>query len=368
MKDLDAWLKAQEASATDKFAIGPEKFSEMLKATEKVDVPLAQVKEIGERDLERNLAALKEACDAFAAGETIEKCVAKAQADKPQGSPVDAARRQLIDLRSFIEAKQVVTIPGPEQAKVAESPPYQRWNFAYIDIPGPYETNLPSIYYISPPDPKWPRAEQEAYVPGKNVLLFTSVHEVWPGHFLQYLHANRSPSKFGQVFVGYAFSEGWAHYTEEMMWDAGLGNGDPETHIGQLLEALLRNVRFHFRHWSAHRRHDRRRFGKDVSRAGLSGCRKRPAAGGARHVRSRLSQLHDGQADDPQTARGLDRLARRQTGVEGFSRRVPEVRRPADSAGAQSDVARRPGVVVLAVCRTSSSDQEGSNDPRRDTK
>ncbi len=75
-------------------------------------------------------------------------------------------------------------------------------------------------------------------------MLFTSAHEVWPGHFLQFLHANRSPSKFGQVFVGYAFAEGWAHYTEEMMYDAGLGNGDPETHIGQLLEALLRNVRF----------------------------------------------------------------------------------------------------------------------------
>ncbi|HXM36117.1 MAG TPA: DUF885 domain-containing protein [Pyrinomonadaceae bacterium] len=244
MKDLDAWLKTQEASAKDNFAIGPEKFSEMLKATERVDVPLAQLKEIAQSDLDRNLAALKEACNAFAAAESIEKCVAKAQADKPQGSPVEAARKQLIDLRSFIEAKNVVTIPGPEQAKVAESPPYQRWNFAYIDIPGPYERNLPSIYYISPPDPKWPKAEQEAYLPGKNVLLFTSVHEVWPGHFLQFLHANRSPSKFGQVFVGYAFSEGWAHYTEEMMWDAGLGNGDPAAHIGQLLEALLRNVRF----------------------------------------------------------------------------------------------------------------------------
>ena len=244
MKDLDAWLKTQEAGATDNFAIGPEKFSEMLKATERVDVPLAQLKEIAQSDLDRNLASLKEACNAFAAGESIEKCVAKAQADKPQGSPVDAARKQLVDLRSFIEAKQVVTIPGPEQARVAESPPYQRWNFAYIDIPGPYERNVPSIYYISPPDPKWPKAEQEAYLPGKTVLLFTSVHEVWPGHFLQFLHANRSPSKFGQVFVGYAFSEGWAHYSEEMMWDAGLGNGDPEAHIGQLIEALLRNVRF----------------------------------------------------------------------------------------------------------------------------
>jgi uncharacterized protein (DUF885 family) len=75
-------------------------------------------------------------------------------------------------------------------------------------------------------------------------LLFTSVHEVWPGHFLNFLHSNRSTSKFGQVFVGYAFAEGWAHYTEEMMWEAGLGNGDPETHIGQLANALLRNARF----------------------------------------------------------------------------------------------------------------------------
>jgi uncharacterized protein (DUF885 family) len=67
---------------------------------------------------------------------------------------------------------------------------------------------------------------------------------VWPGHFLQFLHSNRSQSKFGQIFVGYAFAEGWAHYAEEMMWEAGLGSGDPETHIGQLQNALLRNARF----------------------------------------------------------------------------------------------------------------------------
>jgi len=244
MRDLDAWLKTQETSATDSSAIGPEKFSEMLKATERVEIPLDHLKAIGQADLERNLTALKEACAAFAGGETVEKCITKAQANKPPGSPVEAAQQQLNELRSFIEAKQVVSIPGPEQAKVAESPPYQRWNFAYIDIPGPYERSLPSTYYISPPDPRWPRAEQDAYLPGRSALLFTSVHEVWPGHFLQYLHANRSPSKFGQVFVGYAFSEGWAHYSEEMMWDSGLGNGNPEAHIGQLLQALLRNVRF----------------------------------------------------------------------------------------------------------------------------
>jgi uncharacterized protein (DUF885 family) len=75
-------------------------------------------------------------------------------------------------------------------------------------------------------------------------LLFTSVHEVWPGHFLQFLHANRNPSPVGKLFVGYAFGEGWAHYVEEAMWEMGLGNRDPETHVGQLSEALLRNCRF----------------------------------------------------------------------------------------------------------------------------
>src|SRR5688500_8244467 len=168
----------------------------------------------------------------------------KAEAKKPPESPVKAASRQLSGLKAFIQQKDLVTIPVPVVAQVRESPPYRPWNFAYIEIPGPYEKNLPSIYYIAPPNAAWSKAEREAYIPGEANLLGTSVHEVWPGHFLQFLHANRASSKFGQIFVGYAFAEGWAHYTEEMMWEAGLGNGSPEIHIGQLLNATLRNVRF----------------------------------------------------------------------------------------------------------------------------
>ncbi len=244
VKDFDAWLAAQEASATDNFALGPEKFREMLRATEGVDVPLDKLEEIGRQDLDRNLAALREACNKYAPGQSMQNCIARAEAQKPEGSVVDGARQQLGYLKKFLTEKNLVTIPGTEEARVSEAPPYKRWNFAYINIPGPYETNLPSTYYTSPPDPAWPPAQRDAYVPGRGNLLFTSVHEVWPGHFLQFLHANRAPTKFGQVFVGYAFAEGWAHYTEEMMWDAGLGDGDPEMHIGQLLNALLRNVRF----------------------------------------------------------------------------------------------------------------------------
>jgi uncharacterized protein (DUF885 family) len=122
--------------------------------------------------------------------------------------------------------------------------PYNRANSAYIDIPGPYEKGLPAIYYIAPPDPSWSPQVQRDYLPGQADLLFTSVHEVWPGHFLHFLHSNRTASLIGRLFVGYAFAEGWAHYAEEMMWDMGLGKNDPETHVGQLTNALLRNVRF----------------------------------------------------------------------------------------------------------------------------
>jgi hypothetical protein len=243
MKDLDAWFTQQEAGATDAFALGADKFAEMLRSTERVDVPLAQLKTIAERDLQRNLAALRDSCAAFAVGQDIAACITKMQANKAPGSPVDAARTQLAGLRAFVENKRLVSIPGSEQADVEESPPYARWNMAQIRIPGPYEKNLPSVYQIAPPDPKWTLAERDAYIPARADLLFISAHEVWPGHFLQFMHARRSSSKLGQVFTSYAFNEGWAHYSEEMMWEAGLGDGDPETHIGQLVNALLRNVR-----------------------------------------------------------------------------------------------------------------------------
>jgi hypothetical protein len=244
MQDLADWIQSGAPQATENFALGPAKFAEMLRMTERVTTPLAELEKVGRADLERNLTALKQTCAGYLPGATIEACVAKVNDDKPAGGAVEGARAQLGMLRQFIVDQNLVGIPGPEQALVAEAPPYQRSNSAYIDIPGPYDKGMPSVYYIAPPDPSWSKADQDAYTPGKSILLFTSVHEVWPGHFVQFLHANRSPSKFGQLFVGYAYAEGWAHYAEEMMWEAGLGNGAPEVHIGQLSDALLRNVRF----------------------------------------------------------------------------------------------------------------------------
>ncbi|WP_395644468.1 DUF885 domain-containing protein [Terricaulis sp.] len=244
MTELAQWVESQRATATGDFALGAERFSQMLRDTEMVDIPLEELEAIGRRDLAANQAALREACAQYARGATLPQCMERANAQKPRGGAVPGARAQLAGLRQFIVDHDLVTIPGEEQAMVEESPPFNRQNFAYIDIPGPYETNLPSVYYISPPDPTWDRQTQLDFVPGETELLFVSVHEVWPGHFLNFLHANRSNDQFGRVFVGYAYAEGWAHYTEEMMWDAGLGDGDARTHIGQVSNALRRDCRF----------------------------------------------------------------------------------------------------------------------------
>jgi len=244
MTEMSKWVEAQRPQATESYALGPERFAAMVRLTEGVTTPLDKLEEIGRADLDRNLKALAQACKEYLPKGSIKACVAKQEADKPKDGPVQEARNQLTELRQYLVDHDIVTIPGTEQALVEEAPAYMRQNSAYINIPGPYEKNLPSVYYIAPPDPTWSKAEQEAYIPGKASLLFTSVHEVWPGHFLQFLHSNRSSWRFGQLMVGYAFAEGWAHYTEEMMVEEGLAKDKPELHIGQLLNALLRNVRY----------------------------------------------------------------------------------------------------------------------------
>lgn len=244
MLELSAWFGSQTSFSEKGYALGAERFRALIAHAEGVTTSLEELQAIGNADLQRNLDALTKACARYAPKRSIQKCVDKLNADKPKGGAVEGARGQLQALRSFVEKHELVSIPGSEEAKVAEAPAYQRQNFAYIQIPGPYEKNLPSVYYIAPPDPRWTKAEQDAYIPGKADLLFTSVHEVWPGHFLQFLHSNRAAWRFGQLFVGYAFAEGWAHYAEELMVEQGIAENAPDLHIGQLSNALLRNVRF----------------------------------------------------------------------------------------------------------------------------
>jgi hypothetical protein len=245
MTDLKDYLVAQRKTANDKFALGKELFAQMVKQTEGVDVPIEQIEAAGRADLERNTAALKAECAVYLPKGSVQACIAKVSANKPKNGPVERAREQLAMLKDFVQKNNVVSIPPPgdEQALVAEAPPYNRSNAAFIQVPGPYDHGVASVYNIAPPNPKWSKAEQAAYIPSEATLLSTSVHEVWPGHFLQFLHSNADPDKLEGLWVGYAYAEGWAHYCEEMMIEEGLGKDDPQIHIGQLTDALLRDVR-----------------------------------------------------------------------------------------------------------------------------
>src|SRR3984885_8270350 len=243
MNALKDYLVAERKKANDKYAFGPDLFAQMVKQTEQVDLSVDKIEAAGRADLDRNTAALKAECNTYAPKASLAQCVAKMAANKPKAGPVEEARSQLKALKEFIVQNNVVSIPGNDEALVAEAPPYNRSNAAFINTAGPYDVGVASTYNIAPPDPKWSKAEQASYIPGEAALLFTSVHEVWPGHFLQFLHSNANPDKLEALWVGYAFAEGWAHYCEEMMIEMGLGKGDAEKHIGQLNEALLRDVR-----------------------------------------------------------------------------------------------------------------------------
>jgi uncharacterized protein (DUF885 family) len=243
MDSLKQTLEEDLKKANDQFALGPDLYAQMVAQTERVDVPVDQIEAAGRADLDRNTAALKAECATYAPKQSLQQCVAKVVAHKPKDGAVAAAREQLVMLKDFVVKNNVVSIPSTEDAMVAEAPPYNRSNAAFIQVPGPYDHGVASVYNIAPPDPKWSKAEQEAYIPSEATLLSTSVHEVWPGHFLQFLHSNANPSKLEALWVGYAYAEGWAHYCEEMMIEEGLAKGDPEKHIGQLIDALLRDVR-----------------------------------------------------------------------------------------------------------------------------
>ena len=240
------FLKQRLATANQDYAIGPDRFLRMLADKEMISIDLARLEQIGKRDLDRNFGAMELTARKLHPRRAIPQILARANADRPPVDKIFAeATAQSVAMRQLLIDKDLVTIPADDEAEVRPSPPFMRWNSAFLSSPGQFEEKkLPSFYYISPPDPKWPRREQREYIPPRHDLLFTTVHEVWPGHFLEYLHTRRHPSRILRSLCSYAFGEGWAHYVEQMMLEAGAGGDDPRAAIGQLSNALLRNARF----------------------------------------------------------------------------------------------------------------------------
>ncbi len=242
-------LKARMPAGTDDFRLGADNLVALLHEAEGLDLDIPTLERIARADLERNRTAIAAAAKQIDPARDVAAVVAEVATDKPD-RVIDEATAQLGSLKKFLVDKAIVSMPRPGSIggaaiEVRESPSFMRGNFAALSGVGPFEkTNLASYYYIAPPDPAWPADQQRAYLLSKTDLLFTSAHEVYPGHFVQGMHQRASESRVLQTFETYTASEGWAHYVEEMMWEQGLGDRDPRVHIGQLKNALLRNVRF----------------------------------------------------------------------------------------------------------------------------
>ena len=252
LKDYQTFLQKDLLPRSNgTFAIGAENYRLKVLDDEMVDVPLARLLKIGYAQLRKDQHAFIETARRIDPNKSPEEVLKEVERDHPAaGTLLSSAQQQLDGLRQFLIDKKIITVPGGAQAKVVETPPFARaTTFASMDTPGPYEANATEAYYnITLPDRSWPKEKQEEYLQGYNYPLLSnvSVHEVWPGHYTQFLWVKNNPelSKVRKLTAAGSNAEGWAHYSEEMMLDEGLYNNDPKYRLAQLIDALLRDCRY----------------------------------------------------------------------------------------------------------------------------
>jgi uncharacterized protein (DUF885 family) len=262
LNDYATWLEREKLpKATLDFALGEEKFARFLAQTELVDLPPQKVLEIGLTQLKAEQEAFAEAAKKIDPNKPAIEVFKQIQSEHPAPDKLIPDIAQDLDkIRKYVVGRKLVGIPSEVRAKVKETPQYLRaTSFASMDTPGPFEKRATeAYYYVTPTEEDWPAQEKEEWLTAFNYYTsdVVSIHEVYPGHYVQFLHLNASSaSKVEKIFGSYAFIEGWAHYCEKMMIDEGFGgppNSSPSEddvkraakyRMAQADEALLRLCR-----------------------------------------------------------------------------------------------------------------------------
>jgi hypothetical protein len=231
----------------DDDVLGPARFCAMLDAQEGVrETPEALVRQ-AEAELDRLSAVTTELAGRMGAG-GVGGAIAALEADHPPADALLSTAAGMLDrLRDFWTATGVVPIDPDVECRVRATPAFLSWADAAYDNPGALDPpGLPHHYYVTPVQPGWSDEQTEQWLRHLNrgFLENTSVHEVYPGHFVHAVCAMRQPSLIRQLFWFPAVSEGWAHYTEQLAVEQGLTEGRPLLHLAQLQDALLRACRF----------------------------------------------------------------------------------------------------------------------------
>ena len=250
LNDYAAWLEKDLAPrSTGSYAIGAANFSAKLLFDDMVQMPLSEVLATGEADLAKNYAAFVETAKKIDPSKTPAEVMKSLSNDHPTAPElIPSVKKSVEAARQFLVDKKIVDIPSEVRPIITETPPFARFgSFASMDTPGAYETKATeAFYYVTPVEKDWDAKHQEEHLRLFNpyVVDMINVHEVWPGHYLQFLYVKRFPTKTRKLIACGTNVEGWAHYTEQMMVDQGFGGGDPKVRLAQLQEALLRDCRY----------------------------------------------------------------------------------------------------------------------------
>ncbi|PYL63099.1 MAG: hypothetical protein DMF25_11075 [Verrucomicrobia bacterium] len=231
LTDYATWLERDKLpKASPDFALGGEKFQRLLGETELVDLPPEKILEIGMRQLKAEQNSFAEAAKKIDAGKSPAEIFKQIQSEHPTPeSLLPDIGKNLEQIRKYVVSHHLVTIPSDVRARVKETPQYRRAiSFASMDTPGPFERRATeAYYYVTPTESEWPEKQKEEWLTAFNYYNadIVSIHEAYPGHYVQFLRLNASPAtKVEKLFGSYAFIEGWAHYCEKMVIDEGYGS------------------------------------------------------------------------------------------------------------------------------------------------
>jgi uncharacterized protein (DUF885 family) len=235
--------------STGSFAIGAENYRRKLLYDEMVETPIAQLIAEGERELRRTQEEMRVLAEEVAPGKGVRAALRALGREHPTADGlVGDTRAELDRIRAFVRTQNILTPPARENLTVAETPQYARsTSFASMDSPGAFERVATEAYfYVTPPDEQLDDQRKEAHLSFYNrySLPIISIHEVYPGHYYQYLALKRQPSRIRTALASASFVEGWAHYSEQMMLDEGFGGNNPKLRLAQLSAALLRLCRY----------------------------------------------------------------------------------------------------------------------------
>jgi len=259
LKSYGAWMKTDLLPRSNgDYKLGEDTFRKELAYNEMVDIPLDRLLKIGMDDLHKNQAEFARVAKEIDPTKTPQQMLAELASIHPAPDKLLPAFHDTFDsLVNFIRTHHIITIPSEVQPTLEETPPFMRATTqASMDPPGPYETHSTKAYFnVTLPEKDWTAEHVAEHMASFNVgtIISTSVHEAYPGHYVQFLWSPQVQSKVRKLIGANTNIEGWAHYCEQMMLDQGYGQPGfgaktereaKLVRLGQLQDALLRDARF----------------------------------------------------------------------------------------------------------------------------